>query len=365
MPVHSPSAWARHLVAAALVVLATALTFLVEPLEHAPSPPFLAAVALAAWYGGLGPGILATALSVLALDFFFVSPVYSFGVGLVDGVRMGTFILVAVLLSSLDAARRRLETGLRQRDRRRAEFLATMAHELRNFLAAATNALNVLGTPGLDPTASERSRGLLDRQLRSMSRLISDLLDLARIDQGKVHLQHEVVDLARTVAHAVEAVQPAMEGRGHRVDLTLPAGPAIVVGDATRLEQVFFNLLSNACKYTEPGGHIQVTCERSDSESVVRVKDNGIGISAEDLVHVFDLFAQAEPGARGGLGVGLALARGLIRLQGGDVTAASAGPGKGSEFVVHLPLCKEPSAGGPAVQADFPRRLSPAGRRPG
>jgi signal transduction histidine kinase len=323
------------------------VTFLVEPLERAPSPPFLAAVAVAAWYGGLGPGLLATALSVVALDFFFVPPVYSFGVGLVDGVRMGTFVLVAVLLSSLDVARRRLETSLRQRDRRRAEFLSTMSHELRNFLAAATNAVSVLSKPGVDAETTARSTALLGRQLRSMSRLVSDLLDLARIDQGKVLLVHEVVDLHAIVRHALEAVQPAMEARAHRVESILPATPALVIGDSTRLEQVFVNLLSNACKYTEPGGYIQVELEPSAGEVLVRVRDNGVGIPSEEMAHIFDLFAQAEPGSRGGLGIGLALARGLIRLQGGDVTATSEGPSKGSEFVVRLPLCKEPTPHGP------------------
>jgi signal transduction histidine kinase len=328
----------RHGVGVLSVGLALPLTELLTPLESVPSLPFLAAVAVSSWYGGLRQGLLATALSVLALDFFFVPPVYSLGVGLADGLRLGVFVLVACLLSSLHAARRRIEESLRRRERRRGEFLAVLAHELRNFLSPATSALEVLRTPGANAGVVEQSGEVLGRQLRNIARLVGDLLDVARIDQGKVRLSKEPMDLCAVVAHAVEAARPAVEAGRHRLEVSLPPAPVPVEVDPTRLEQVLVNLLTNAAKYTAVGGRVGVTVEAGDEEARVRVRDWGAGIAADKLAHIFDLFGQAEDGARGGLGIGLTLARGLVRLHGGDVTASSDGPGKGSEFVVHLPL---------------------------
>jgi signal transduction histidine kinase len=333
----------QHGIAVMSVGVAMLLTGLLTPLEPVPSPPFLAAVAVSAWYGGLAQGLLATVLSVLALDFFFVPPIYSLGVGLADGIRLGVFGLVATLLSSLHAARRRIEESLRQRDRRRAEFLAVLAHELRNFLSPAASALEVLGTPGIDAETQGRGREILGRQVRNIARLVNDLLDVARIDEDKVKLNKEPTDLCAVVAHAVEAARPAVEVAGHRLEVCRPPGPVPVEVDPTRIEQVLVNLLTNAAKYTAAGGRVRVSleAETGKGEARIRVRDWGAGIAADKLAHIFDLFGQAENGARGGLGIGLALARGLARLHGGDVTAWSDGPGKGSEFVVHLPRPKD------------------------
>jgi signal transduction histidine kinase len=321
----------------------------VPPLEEAPSPPFLAAVAVCAWRGGLVPGLAATLVSAAALDFFFLPPMYSFGVGLADGIRLGVFVLVALLVSSLHASRLRFEKVLRQQDRRRAEVLAVMAHELRNFLAPAANALQLLEAGGADGPVAARGRDILERQVTNMGRLVDDLLDRARLDSGKLRLRCERLDLCAVVANAADAVRPAASARGHRLEVCLPEIPVHLSGDATRLEQVFVNLLSNAVRYTVAAGEVRVELQRSGCEAIVRVRDSGCGIAPERLTRIFELFEQGDgEGERAGLGIGLSLVRDLVRLHGGDVSAFSGGPGRGSEFVVRLPI-PTPAPADPAV----------------
>jgi signal transduction histidine kinase len=331
----------RYAAAVAAVGAALAAAGLVVPLESSAFPLALAAVAVSAYCGGPGPGLLATALSATALDYFFLPPAGSLRVGPADGVRLSVFVLVTGLLCWLHAAGRRRENALRRQDYRRGAFVTTLAHELRNFLSPLSTTLRAMRLRGADPAVAEHGREIMERQVVNMARLVDDLLDLSRIDRGKLWLHRESVDLRRVVADAVESARPAVEARAHCLEVSLPPGPVCLDADPTRLEQALVNLLTNAARYTETGGRVWVTLERGKGEALVRVRDTGVGLSAEALPHLFDLFAQAEDGAREGLGVGLSLARGLARLHGGDVTASSDGSGKGSEFVIRLPIVEK------------------------
>jgi PAS domain S-box-containing protein len=244
--------------------------------------------------------------------------------------------------------RKQLEAELRQRvaqladaDRRKDEFLATLAHELRNPLAPITNAVALLRSANGSPALAANARAMIERQLDQMTRLVDDLLDISRITNGKLHLRKEPIDVAEVIRSAVEAVRPILESQRHTFTLSLPSDPVFLDADPIRLAQVFANLLNNAAKYTDRGGHLWLRAEPQDGEVVVSVRDTGIGIAAEHLAHIFDMFSQITPAlerSQGGLGIGLALVRGLVELHGGKIEAHSAGPGKGSEFIVHLPL---------------------------
>jgi PAS domain S-box-containing protein len=242
-------------------------------------------------------------------------------------------------------ARREAENALQDADRRKDEFLAMLAHELRNPLAPIRNALHVLKkTEDESPAARERARRLLsmvERQVKHLVRLVDDLLEVSRITRGKIELRKEPVDLAAVVAQAVETSQPLIRANGHELTVSLPPEPLPLEADPVRLCQVFANLLNNAAKYTPPGGRIEVAAERQGDGVAVAVRDTGEGIPAEMLPRVFDLFTQVDRSidrAQGGLGIGLSLVHRLVTMHGGTVTARSEGPGQGSEFSVHLPL---------------------------
>jgi PAS domain S-box-containing protein len=237
-------------------------------------------------------------------------------------------------------ARKQAEEALKEADRRKDEFLAVLAHELRNPLAPMTNALHILRRTD-NPAACEQARAVLERQLLQMVRLIDDLLDVSRVTRGKLRLRMGRIELSAAVASAVETARPLIEASGHELAVTLPPDPVCLDGDLTRLAQVFANLLNNAAKYTERGGRIWLTAERQGSDVVVSVKDTGVGIAAEALPRLFDMFSQVDRSlerSQGGLGIGLSLVKGLIEMHGGSVEAQSDGPGRGSEFVVRLPV---------------------------
>ncbi|HEY8506686.1 MAG TPA: ATP-binding protein, partial [Gemmataceae bacterium] len=237
---------------------------------------------------------------------------------------------------------------LREQDRRKDEFLATLAHEQRNLLAPVRNGLRVLRLAGADPAAAEQARGAMERQVQHLVRLVDDLLDVARIRQGKLELRREVVDLAAVVRAAAEAGRPLLGEAGLELSLELPEGPVLLEADPARLEQVIANLLHNAARYTERGGRVRLAARREGSDAVVSVRDSGAGIPAEALPRLFDLFAQADrplERARGGLGIGLTLVRRLAEMHGGSVAAASDGPDTGSEFTVRLPAVVTPPPG--------------------
>jgi len=249
----------------------------------------------------------------------------------------------AALLSEV-AERRRAERELRDVDRRKNEFLATLAHELRNPLAPiqlATEMLACLGDGEEDRARAAEARKVIERQVTHLVRLVDDLLDISRIKHGKVGLRPEPVSLATVVESALEAARPLFLGRRHALDVTLPEAPVVLLGDPVRLAQILTNLLSNAARYTEPGGRIRVEAACEGDAVVLRVVDSGIGIPAAELAHIFTMFsqaAQADEVDGGGLGIGLALAKQLAELHGGSLTAASEGPGKGSAFTLRLPL---------------------------
>ncbi len=240
--------------------------------------------------------------------------------------------------------RRRLAAELEDRarqladaDRRKDEFLAMLAHELRNPLAALTTALHLLR---MDVSHRERSLQVADRQLRQLVRLVDDLLDVSRITRGKITLRKEPVLLDDLVRRAVETVRPAIDARGHAFTVSLPPETVALEADPARMVQVLGNLLSNAVKYTAPGGSLWLTGERIGDEVVIRVRDSGVGIAADLLPHVFDLFVQGSRSidrTRGGLGIGLTVVRRLVEMHGGRVDARSPGLGQGSEFLVYLP----------------------------
>jgi len=250
---------------------------------------------------------------------------------------------VNVLIDITD--RKRSEEILVEADRRKDAFLALLAHELRNPLAPIHNAVNVLMLDASARLKGERSGTLLsmiDRHVKHLIRLVDDLLDVSRITRGKIELKKRNFDLADAIRQAIDTAQPAIERGGHELFTHLPPEPLQIEADPVRLTQVFANLINNAAKFSELPGVISLHVERGDREIAVIVRDNGIGIAPEDLSNVFDSFSQTDHGrAHGGLGVGLALVQSLVQMHGGTVAAHSEGPGKGSTFVVRLPITPE------------------------
>lgn len=250
----------------------------------------------------------------------------------------------AVLAASFDITeRKRAEGESREADKRKDEFLAMLAHELRNPLAAISNATQVVKHLTRENATVQRPREVIERQLQHLTRLVDDLLDMSRLTWGKINLKQETLSLATVLQRAVEANRPLIDARAQQLTITLPPLAVQVVGDPTRLVQVFGNLLNNAAKYTEAGGHIALHTAIAAEQAIIRVSDNGCGLSAALLPHVFELFTQAGRSldrSQGGLGVGLALVHSLVKMHGGEVQAHSAGLGEGSEFVVRLPLAR-------------------------
>jgi signal transduction histidine kinase/ActR/RegA family two-component response regulator len=327
-----------------------------------------AAVAVSAWLGGPGPACFAMALAAAALAASSPSPALDLG-GLAlgaaamvllatarsraqeDSVRLRGELREAQELAARreverDGAERKLEATRRDANRRKDEFLGTLAHELRNPLAPMRNALEIMRLAGHDSGAAERARALIERQLEQVVRLIDDLLDVSRLGLGRLELQRSTVDLGRVVASAVERTRPLVEAAGHELTVSLPGAAVHVDGDFSRLVQVLSNLLDNASRFMEAGGRIRLSLRQEEGQAVLQVSDDGIGIPTEMLPHVFSLYAAGSRGAHrtgGGLGMGLTLVRELLALHGGRVEARSAGPGGGSEFVVLLPVVAEPA----------------------
>jgi signal transduction histidine kinase len=252
----------------------------------------------------------------------------------------------------------RLFEELREADQRKTTFLAVLAHELRNPLAPVRSALEILRMPEAGAEDALAARAVMERQVTHLVRLVDDLLDVSRIMRGKVQIRRGPLELSAVVARAVETARPVIDAQGQELIVALPPGPLCLEGDEIRLAQVVGNLLMNAAKYSERGGRIWLSAAlesggREPAEVTLRVRDEGVGIPPEHLERIFDLFAQVDGTvgrAQGGLGIGLTLVRSLVELHGGRVEAHSAGPGRGSEFVVRLPL--RPSADSPEPLAD-------------
>jgi len=225
-------------------------------------------------------------------------------------------------------------------NRRKDEFLATLSHELRSPLATIQNALHLLSTRAGEASARQGTQALIERQVRRMTRLVDDLLDVSWMSHGRLRLRRERIDLRRVVNNAIETLQSNIKERGHYLSIALPDSPVWLQADPLRLEQVFVNLLANASKYTDAGGELAVWMHTRDGQAVVGIRDSGIGIAPDALPRIFDLFRQADeaaPRSQSGLGIGLALVRNLVESHGGNVIAESAGIGQGSEFTVYLP----------------------------
>jgi PAS domain S-box-containing protein len=262
-----------------------------------------------------------------------------------------------------DMTERRRVVALEQSERKMNEFLAMLGHELRNPLAPIRNALDLMRIQSNGDTRLEWARSVIDRQLTQLTRLVDDLLDIGRISSGKIALHQEPIEINAAVQRAVEASRPLADASKHSLEVRFSPEPLAVDGDLTRLSQAVMNLLTNAIKYTPPGGKIEVDVGREGALAVVRVKDSGIGMSAELIPRVFDLFVQGERSldrSEGGLGIGLTLVKRLVSLHGGTVSVHSDGPGRGSEFAISLPALAQ-SAAPPEPQSAVP--VAPA-RRP-
>jgi signal transduction histidine kinase len=364
-----------YLVAVLVTALAAGIRFsLFGVLADAePFMTFIIAVMVAAASGGLKPGLLATAIGAVAGVYFFVTPYFSLWIeGASGALACSLFLIAGVTISSiseaLHAVRRRLEIKQRQleqevnerlkaehaaresearlqeADRHKNEFLAMLAHELRNPLAPIRNAVRVVRDRGPKEPELQWAQEVIERQVDCLARLINDLLDVSRISRGKLELRRQRVELASVVQGAIESSRPLIEQHGHELSVMLPPQPIHLEADLVRLAQVFMNLLNNAAKYTDHGGRIWLTAERQGGKVVVIVKDTGIGIASDRLPHLFDMFYQVEHAvdrAEGGLGIGLMLVRRLVEMHGGTVEARSKGSGKGSEFLVCLPCVQE------------------------
>ncbi|MGZ3316182.1 MAG: CheR family methyltransferase, partial [Isosphaeraceae bacterium] len=263
-------------------------------------------------------------------------------------------------------AQKQAEDDLKRANRHKDEFLAMLAHELRNPLSPIRNAVHLLKFASPNDRTLVGAREMIDRQVTHLVRLVDDLLDVSRITRGKIDLRQEPVDLAGIVASAVESARPLIDSRRHRLEVSLPPEPVVVVADSTRLAQVILNLLNNSAKYTEEGGQISLLVERQDEQAVIRVRDNGMGIAPELLPRVFDLFTQADrtlDRSQGGLGIGLTIVHRLVEMQGGSVEAHSEGPGRGSEFVVKIPVAPVPQHDPQLLARPEPPNEKPRGSR--
>jgi signal transduction histidine kinase/ActR/RegA family two-component response regulator len=345
----------RYGTALAAVAVATVVRFLVDDLMggRATYAFYLIATAFVAWRCGLGPALVAAGIGSLLGNFLFETPggrfsldwgpsQASFFVSLAIGV-VTAFFCESLRVTARENARMYREA--RQSDERKDVFLAMLGHELRNPMAPLRNALYLLETMGPHDREVEQMHRLISGQVDQLIRLIDDLLDVSRITQEKIELKVESVELHSIVDATLNTVRPYINERRHDLLITLPTERVYLEADPVRMTQVLTNLLNNAAKYTEPGGRIWFTAEAEKGTLTLRVRDTGIGMSAEERERVFDLFEQGGDTvkqAKGGLGIGLTLVRSLVRLHGGTVEAESPGVGLGTEFIVRLPTTYGP-----------------------
>jgi len=354
----------RYALPVATVAVAVILSWPLRPLQDISMPLLVLAVLVSAWYGGFGPALAAAILALLISDFLFIEPIYSIDLNLAFLERSVAFGLVlgvtiwfanirkaaevklrdqTALLQQQTRALEVVQAELRRADRMKDDFLAVLSHELRNPLGAIRNGLYLLRDERVENAAHIHE--MMDRQLKQLVRLIEDLLDVSRITRGKIVLRREPVELSQVLRDAVELTRGPIEAQGHELQMALPSQPVTLLGDRSRLAQVFSNVLHNAAKFTPARGHIDLVAEQEDGLVVVRIRDNGSGIPVDMLDQVFGLFTQADrsPGRQtGGLGIGLSLVRGLVEAHGGTVVAHSEGIGKGSEIEVRLPAQEVP-----------------------
>ena len=348
-----PSKSLQYFVAIAATAAAFTARFLLKSAlgNVAPLIMFTISVVVSAWYGGLGPGLLSTALSLILGDYFFIAESAAerieealfLGIGtsisILSQARLSAEAKRQQLLASEQDARRAAEDANRLKD----EFLSTVSHELRTPLTAINGWALMLRAGRLDSAQSARALETIVRSAKSQNQLIDDLLDVSRIIAGKLRLDVAPLKLGSVIEAAIETVRPAAEAKGVHLSARLDPAAETVSGDAERLQQVVWNLLSNAVKFAPQGGRVEVMLERADSHVEIVVADNGQGIKPEFLPYVFERFRQEDGGTnrqRGGLGLGLAIVRHIVELHGGTVRAASKGLGKGATFTVALPIAR-------------------------
>ena len=344
----------HHALAVLFVLLALTLTLGLQAVaSRAYYILFVPAVMFAAWFGGLGAGLTAS-IATVVVTVTFLLPAGT----LVDQFAWVVVAAVVTVATSTLVARRRaaearLATLLAQEQTRRGEaesestqksaFLAQVAHELRQPLGAITTAARLIDPANVTPATKDRALGVIIRQTEHLKRLVDDLLDLSRMTRNELYLQKVNMDVCDVVEDCWHSIEPDAAGRGIRFVSSLPDCPVSIHADSTRIRQIVLNLLTNAVKFTDPGGEIHLIVEQHPSEVVIRVSDTGRGISADRLSTIFDMF-QTGDGEGGGIGVGLAVVKGLTEVHGGTVRATSLGPGRGSEFIVRLPNNIRPAA---------------------
>jgi signal transduction histidine kinase/CheY-like chemotaxis protein len=333
--------------------------------DEVPFVTLFGAVAVAVWFGGWRAALLATVLGYALIDLLYAGASRALFLGsAAAALQFALFALSCALIIGLGEGMRRArdryrasEAELRERaaqlqraDANKSQFLAVLSHELRNPLAPLRTGLTLLKRTR-DEAAAAQTHGMMERQMAQLTRLIDDLLDVSRIDRGKLRMQRERVAIDAVARAAIETAMPGIEAKSHQLVVRYAGQPLYVEGDPVRLAQVVANLLNNAAKFTPAKGRIELGMRAEDGRAVLRVSDSGIGITPEDLPAVFDMFVQIEAGravAPGGLGLGLTLVRTIVEHHGGEVEARSAGVGRGAEFIVRLPLAVAPAAAAPS-----------------
>jgi signal transduction histidine kinase len=337
---------------------------------------FTAAVVVTAMFAGLGPAIFATVLSFIASAFFLLPPTYSFDIGADDFDRLIVFAGVAIMVSSVAAAKRRAEANAVQAridaeraNRAKDDFLALVSHELRSPLSPVMMASALIGSDPSLPESVREDAAMIQRNVAIQTRLIDDLLDSCRIQSGKLNLHREPVNLRQVLADAADMVRE--QAAAKRIELVMPQAdqglPDEILGDHTRLCQVFSNLMRNAVKFTPDGGRVTTRCQCQDGWVRTDVNDTGIGIAPELLPRLFIAFQQGGDRVTkrfGGLGLGLWIAKGIVEGHGGSVSASSEGPHRGATFTVELPIMSndQPGHGHGALNADATHDTSVSGR---
>ena len=331
---------------AVAVLFARALDRYISP--HV-SPPYFLAVMLSAAYAGAGPGLLATLLSSLAIAWFDLGTMHKLDLGLDDVVRLAVFTLTALIISSISAARKTAERELRVAleelsalDRSKDEFIATVSHELRTPLTGIIGWLRILRVKDLDGETRALALDSIEQSANTQAMLVSDMLDASRIVLGKLHIERQPLFVHEVVREAIAVIQPSADLKKIRMQVHGLDRSIVVNGDRDRLKQVVWNLLSNAVKFTPEGRSVRVRVLQHDREAAIEVADDGEGIDEALLPHIFDRFRQGDGAVRkGGIGLGLSIARHIVELHDGRVTASSPGHNRGSTFTVRLPILRD------------------------
>ncbi len=364
--------------AAAVTLAALYLRWFLDPWlrDGVPYITLYGAVAIAVWFGGVGPAVLALVLGYGIVNVRYIEPRGALAIeGATGAIELGLFALSCALVIVLGEAMRRArdryrasEIELKERarqlqraDTNKSQFLAVMSHELRNPLAPLRTGLALLRLQREDP-ATRETHDMMERQIGQLTRLIDDLLDVSRMDRGKLELRSERVAIESVMRTAIDTARPNIDAKGHALAVRYPTQPLYVEGDPVRLAQVISNLLNNAAKFTPPNGHLELSAREENGKACISCADNGIGIAPEHLKEVFDMFVQLDTAnvtAAGGLGLGLTLARSIVERHRGTIEARSPGRGRGSQFLVRLPLARAPAA---EKKGQEPPKV-PAGRR--